>query len=246
VDESVCDYGCGKTAIFLLGKEKRPCCCPDFQHCPGFHQPNVAKIKRTNLEKYGVEVPIQSKEIRSRVEATNLERYGVVNPSMSGSISQKIAFTHRERSSEEVRQSNTKRGKTNLEKYGTEWPNQNTTVQGSKKFFKRRQFTLPSGRSLSLQGYEPEVLQDLLNQGVHETEFEFDRKKHPEIWYSNPVTGRLSRYFPDFFLPGRNWIVEAKSPWTFELEKIENLAKQDACKAMGYRFDFIIKDHYGA
>lgn len=36
----------------------------------------VEKRKKTNLERYGVENPMQSPEIRKKAEATNLERYG--------------------------------------------------------------------------------------------------------------------------------------------------------------------------
>jgi len=38
---------------------------------------NREKVKRTNLERYGVEYPLQSRKIIEKQEQTNLERYGV-------------------------------------------------------------------------------------------------------------------------------------------------------------------------
>ena len=40
------------------------------------HDEYVSKIKATNLERYGVEVPIQNEAIREKIDATLVERYG--------------------------------------------------------------------------------------------------------------------------------------------------------------------------
>ena len=65
----------------------------------------LEKIKKTNLEKYGVETPFQSEEIKEKIKKTNLEKYGFELASQS-----------------ELVKENTK--KNNLEKYGVEYPQQ--------------------------------------------------------------------------------------------------------------------------
>lgn len=68
------------------------------------------KRKQTNLEKYGVETPLQSPEIREKMKQTCLERCGVDNPRKSSDIIKKIRNT-------------------NLEKYGVEHPAQSEVIK---------------------------------------------------------------------------------------------------------------------
>ena len=68
------------------------------------------KIRQTNLERYGVENPNQSKEIQNKTKKTNLERYGVENPNQSKEIREKTK-------------------QTNLERYGVESPLQSKEIQ---------------------------------------------------------------------------------------------------------------------
>jgi predicted AAA+ superfamily ATPase len=64
-----------------------------------------------------------------------------------------------------------------------------------------------------------------------------------DYWFE----GARRKYFPDFYIPAENLIVEVKSTWTFangdKLEK--NLAKRNACLAAGYKFEFYIYDGKG-
>ena len=51
------------------------------------------KKKQTNLDRYGVEYPIQSKKIKDKVKQTNLDRYGVENSMQSEEIRNKMHQT---------------------------------------------------------------------------------------------------------------------------------------------------------
>lgn len=51
------------------------------------------KIEKTNLERYGVNRPIQNKLIYSKLEETNLERYGFKSASKNNDIKKKIKET---------------------------------------------------------------------------------------------------------------------------------------------------------
>lgn len=68
------------------------------------------KTKQTNLKKYGVEQPIQNKEIKKKMEQTNLKKYGHNNPFRNENIKSKIE-------------------QTNLKKYGARRPIQNEEIR---------------------------------------------------------------------------------------------------------------------
>lgn len=107
--------------------------------------------------------------------------------------------------------------------------------------FKRKDFKLPSGRIIKLQGYEPQVLEQLL-QTYHEEDILCEVKS------INEEIGRIKyifedsehTYYPDFYIKSTNTIIEVKSHWTFEKEKEKNLAKEQACKKRGFNFEFKI------
>ena len=84
------------------------------------------KAKKTNLEKYGVDNPLKSKEIQDKVRNTNMERRGVPYPMQSKEVMDKSIETNMERygvpystQNPEVR---AKAEKTNIEKYGFKTP----------------------------------------------------------------------------------------------------------------------------
>ena len=68
------------------------------------------KKRRTNLERYGVENCMQSKEVRDKLKQTMINRYGVENCMQSKEVQDKAK-------------------QTNLERYGVEYPIQNKEIQ---------------------------------------------------------------------------------------------------------------------
>ena len=82
------------------------------------------KIKETNLERYGVKCPFQSEEVKQKKIKTNLERRGVEYPSQSKEVKQKIRETNLERygvdHSSQFEKVKQKIRETNLERYGVE------------------------------------------------------------------------------------------------------------------------------
>jgi hypothetical protein len=95
------------------------------------------KLKSTNLLKYGTEHPYQSKEVQDKTKATNLLKHGVENPFQSEKVKDKIKKTNLERFGVEyVSQSDTiqkKKIRNNLEKYGVEHTNQLIKVKEKAK-----------------------------------------------------------------------------------------------------------------
>lgn len=94
------------------------------------------KIKNTNIKNYGVENPMQRKEIKEKAKETNIERYGCENPFQNKEVQQKHINTLRKKHNDEslinVSQTPGYREKfrnTSLERFGTEHPFQNKEIQ---------------------------------------------------------------------------------------------------------------------
>lgn len=229
----------------------------------------VQKRRRQhNVEKYGVDHPYKTRELQDRVAATNLERYGSENPFGSKAIQKKLRATNMQRYGVENVSQNpvvqarreatflrkygvgsilesdlTKEGfkKWSLENYGTEHPMQNSFYlrKHNRKKFLRRSVEI-GGKVFSVQGYEERVLRELVHSGLPVEAIETDPTKVPEIWYTKE-NGKRARYYPDIFIPSRNWLIEVKCMYTFLVEKEENLRKRAACLEKGFQFNFIIR-----
>jgi hypothetical protein len=121
------------------------------------------------------------------------------------------------------------------------WQNPEYADKVMKSSFKYKDFTLPSGKIIKIQGYEPQVLTELLKTyaeediviGVKEMNLTIGR-------ISYVFENKASTYFPDFYIKSTNTIIEVKSKYMFELHKERNLAKEQACLQQGFKFEFII------
>jgi len=110
-----------------------------------------------------------------------------------------------------------------------------------KSSVKYKEVTLPSGRVVKLQGYEPQVLEQLLQTYTEEDivcEVKSINKELGKILYN--FEGKERRYYPDFYIKSTNTIIEVKSQWTFDKWKEKNLAKEQACLQQGFNFEFIV------
>lgn len=118
-NEIPCCPVCGKELEFKnYGEGYKKACskeCSDYLRGAGtrgkkLSEETKAKIKETNLKKFGVDNPFKSKEIREKIKQTNLEKYGVETASQNENIKKKTA-------------------QTNLAKYGTIAPLQNSEIK---------------------------------------------------------------------------------------------------------------------
>jgi hypothetical protein len=87
------------------------------------------KLKRNNLEKWGVENVFQLEEVKEKIKKTNLEKWGVENPSQNPEVNKKIKESISKLDKEEVKR---KRESTNLEKWGFENVSQSEKVKEKK------------------------------------------------------------------------------------------------------------------
>ena len=203
------------------------------------------KIKETNIERYGVENPGQSEEVRAKMKETNMERYGVEHPLQSEEVKAKIKETNIERygvehtlQSEEVR---AKIKETNIERYGVEHPMQNAEIfhKSVKYSFKKKEYAFPSGKRVTVQGYEPQALDILIKQEYNEDDIITAQTDVPEIWYETD-DGKKHRYYVDIYIKSENRMIEVKSRYTYDNKKEENHLKQQASKDAGYKHEIWI------
>jgi hypothetical protein len=229
------------------------------------------KIKQTNLKKYGVEHPLQSKDIREKGKETMLQKYGVDNPMRSKVIKEDSRKTCLEKygveyslQSKDIREKGKKtmlknygvehnfqagelrdkRKETFLEKYGVEHPAQSQEVmERTQKNAKRyKEFVMPSGTIVKVQGYESYALTNLLTV-YSEEQIKVERKNVPRIQYE--ADGKKRYHFPDIFIPHENKIVEVKSTWTYKCKADNVLAKKNACEEQGYVYEIWVYDGKG-
>lgn len=228
----------------------------------------MKKTIKTNLKRYGVTNVYASEEIKKKLKATWMKNLGVLNPYQSEIVKEKIKQTNLKRlgveSPMQSKLVQKKSRKTCLKKYGTKYSLQSEIVkekgreffrinygvensmqvphmheknQLSSKKFKHYKIN-KSGTILLLQGYEPKVIDNLLNT-YKESEIIVDRNLIPKFMYKTK-DNKNHRYFPDIYIPKENLIIEVKSEWTKTLKpEIQELKKKSILKNK-FKFKLIV------
>jgi len=229
------------------------------------------KIKNTCLERYGVENPFLSYEIQQKIKNTCLERYGVENPFLSYEIQQKIKNACLEKygvycisqnkeirikiqntclerygvmvpaQNEEIR---LKMQNTCLERYGVRFALQNEEIfsKAMTKMTSFKEFILPSGKKIEIQGYEAFALKELLEEGIKEDDIVTGSTNVPVIWYLDGEN-KKRRHYVDIYIKSQNKCIEVKSEWTLKLQENFMSYKQDKAKNDGYEYEIWVYNH---
>jgi len=201
------------------------------------------KTKETLLERYGVENISQNEDIKNKKKETTFKHYGVESPFQLEETKMKNRIVMRE-NSELI---NRKRIQTSLQNWGVEHPAQNTEIaeKSSKRAYKSKDYTFPSGRVERIQGYENYILDHLLqNEQIQEDDIVVKRSEVPEVWYED-ANGKKCRYFVDCFIKSQNRCIEAKSTWTAAKKKDCIYLKQQALKGKGYKCEIWVYNNKG-
>ena len=182
----------------------------------------LQKRKETNLERYGTDEVLKSKELQEQIRNTMIETYGVANPLQCPEIK-------------------ARKDKTCEELYGDKDIMHNPEIfeKVVKNSFKRKEYTLPSGKTIIYQGYE-NIAYDKLLETIGEDDFTNDVKKMPKVMYTQ--NEKVRRYYPDIYIPSQNRIIEVKSAYTFNRCLEQNRCKMKQCIEDGIKFEFWICD----
>lgn len=157
---------------------------------------NREKYKQTCLEKYGVDSTNKVDSIKNKKINTWISKYGVDNPRKSNVIKQKIKetfYTNYGCYSTKSPKVQEKLKSTNLQRYGVEFPLQNTDI------YKKAANTMhKNGNSSSYEDYMEEQLISILGDGrfIHE----YSDNRYP--------------YSCDFYIPEFDLFIEINGFWT--------------------------------
>jgi len=159
----------------------------------------------------------ETKQLRSE---SNIKKYGFKNAIQNPNIRQKAENTC-------------------LMRYGVANPSQDGEIFDRiiHNQMRWKEFVLPSGRIVKIQGYEDKALAKLLGE-YSEDDIVIGRKNIPKFRYIS-ADGKQHIYFPDFFIPKDNTIVEVKSEWTMKIQKNNDL-KFQAVRDDGYELRLMI------
>ena len=206
--------------------------------------------KEKSLEKYGTECPLQADIVKNKTIETNMIKYGVKNPQQNQYIKNKTIETTIERYGvkhfSQTEEFKNKVIQTNLERYGVPHHSQNAEVSEVmlKNAYNIKQYTFPSGKTISYQGYENFAFDELVNiENVLEDDIFTNRTEVPELWYTDK-NNKLRRHFVDIYIKSQNRSIEVKSVWTNQ-EKNNVLEKKESAIKLGYKYDIWIFDRNG-
>lgn len=185
----------------------------------------IVKNKQTQsiIRKYGVKHTSQCKMIKEKKKKTFLKHYGVTNCFANTEIKEKIK-------------------ETNIKKYGVENPSQNKDIieKINKNCYLRKEYKLPSGKIIYKQGYEPNFLDYVFsNNLLLESEINYSPNK---IIYLD-MNNKERYYFPDFYIPKLNLIIEIKSWFTLSKDPYQPYKKK-ACVKNGYNYLLVVDNDF--
>jgi hypothetical protein len=183
----------------------------------------INKIKLNSIKKIGVSHNMQLETSKEIFKNTCFEKYGVTNPSQSENIKNKKI-------------------ETSLKNWGVEHPFQNSDImeKNIKSSFTKKEYIFPSGKIDKIQGYENFALDELIiNEKIDESDIITGCKNVPEIWY-NDKNNKKRRHYVDIFIPSQNKCIEVKSTWTAKQNEHNIFLKQNAAKALGYKYEIWI------
>jgi len=131
-----------------------------------------------------------------------------------------------------------KRRVTCNERYGVD----NYTYLGKCCAYKKKEYALPSGNIILVQGYEHFLL-DVLVQIYDESDIVTEWKHLPIFVYE--FEWKEHRYFPDVYIKSTNTIYEVKSEYTLFSNVEVNHKKFNSVKHLGYNFKLVVYDNNG-
>jgi hypothetical protein len=207
------------------------------------------KSKHTIIEKYGVENVNHVKEVRDKIKTTCLSKYGVEFVTKIEGFLEKGRKTTQERygvdHASQCPVLKEKRIQKCLVKYGVEHPMLVAEIADkcSKAAYKLKDYVMPSGAILQIQGYENFALDQLL-KCIDETDIVHGSTNVPEIWYHDDDDKR-HRHYVDFYIRSLNKCIEVKSTWTAEKKEDNIFRKQNAAKQLGFAYEIWIYDAKG-
>ena len=208
------------------------------------------KIKKTMVDNWGVEHAMQNEDIKNKSKKTCLKNWGypcsLQNEDIKNKSKETCIQTYGYPCSLQNNNIKNKSKETCLQKYGFENPMQNPEIMEkcSKNAYKSKDYILPSGRIIKIQGYEHYALDQILQDEILEEDIINGCSNVPELWYED-IENKKHRHYVDIFIPSQNRMIEVKSTWTAEKKKDNIFLKQESGKKAGYLYEIWVYNNKG-
>jgi len=231
-------------SITYANKKKQTCINKYGVENPMKNDQVKNNLKQTILKKYGVEYSLQNEVVRNKMKETNIKKYGREYTFQSEIIKDKIKQVIFKKYGVEYisknKQIRNKAKETMLQKYGFMSASQNPYISEKQFANSNKLYTFSSGKTIQIQGYENWAL-DILIEKYNDNEIINRRIDMPKIIYEYNKTTHI--YFPDFYIPKDNLIIEVKSIYTYKKHLIKNILKSHAVRKLKYNYEIWIFDN---
>jgi hypothetical protein len=230
---------CGNNCSFLDNNRGYSVFCSDDK-CEYLNEKRKKSTRETFKKNYGGH-PMKTETTKNKLKKSVLEKYGhdnimkyysennmVVSPFRLKSVKDKIKETF------EI-------------KYGGHpMQSDESFDKNLKSRVKFKDYLLPSGKTIKLQGYESFGIKYLLDKYNENDIIQGVKEINEEIGFIYYIqNGKKRKYYSDFYVKSENKIYEIKSIWTYRANIEKNLLKKKACESIGLKFEFLIFDYKG-
>lgn len=262
-NENICICGNKKKFLTVLNPYRKYCSseCNMRHKTPEEKLKIREKIKETNIKRYNFPCYFSSKEAQQKSRETKQRKYNDPNynnmkknketsllkdeTGLNGyeRMGKSISKIKRAYTKEKIKEITDKAKKTFLKNWNCDNPMKNELVFNKvmSHSFHSKKYTLPSGKEIKIQGDEWMFLDEYFKEGNKEEDIVI----HPtqdiigKLWYKTDDE-KSHRYYPDFYIPKDNLIVEVKSSYTYRSNININILKEAYCREVGYKFQFAI------
>jgi hypothetical protein len=232
-NEIICE--CGGKCRFLDNNRGYQISCGN-QKCNYVNNKRKESSSKTFNNKYGGH-PMKTNEVKNKLNKSMNTKYGFENITTyrvsNGTF--KSPFSE-QKTKEKIKQ-------TFIKKYGGHpMQTEDVFLNNLKSRVSFKEYALPSGKIVKIQGYENFALDYLLSI-YDESDIIYTTKeinKTTGIIYYTDSYGNNKRYYPDFFVKSCNKVFEVKSIWTYKCKIDQNKRKMEKCILMGLDFEFLI------
>jgi hypothetical protein len=163
---------------------------------------------------------MHSESIKTKLKETCLNIYKTENPLQNNDVKNKVKQTC-------------------LIKYRTIYPNQNPNIYNNTYSKSNKIYQFVSGNTIKIQGFENYAL-DILINSYDENEILNKRTDMPNFYYEHDKKNHT--YFPDFYIPKDNLIIEVKSTYTYKINLIKNILKAHCVRKLKFNYEIWIFD----
>jgi len=189
-----------------------------------------------NLDTYGVEYYYQSNDFKKRRKETCLIKYGMEEPLRSEYIKEKGKQTClKNYGVEHILQSNNFKENCMINKYGIRNAMHNIDMFNKMQNTSKLKFQYKNTNIWYQGSYELDFLEKYYNKYLN-------IQRGPTIKYKFKNKEKI--YYPDFYIPSLNLVIEVKSKYWYNINKQSVKLKENACIKNNYLYVLIVDKNY--